>query len=101
LTKTNFELHREEKLSNPEFRKKYEALEPKYELIRAIIRRRNELHLSQTQLANIIGMQQPAISRLENGVNNTNIGTLFKVIDALKLNIEFKPKNSLELSNPS
>ena len=92
MGKTNFELHREELLNNPEFRKKYEALEPKYNLIRALIRRRNELHLSQTELANIIGMQQPAISRLEHGVSDTNISTLLKVVDALNLDMELRPK---------
>ena len=90
---TNFEKHREELLGDPEFRKKYEALEPKYSLIRALIRRRSELRLSQTQLANIIGMQQPAISRLENGRGNANIGTLFKVVNALNLDVEFKPRS--------
>ena len=93
MGKTNFDIHKEELLNNPEFRKKYEALEPKYNLIRALIRRRNELCLSQSQLASIIGMQQPAISRLESGVNNTTISTLFKVVDALNLDMEFKPRS--------
>ena len=93
MAKTNFEIHREELLRNPEFRRKYETLAPKYELIRALIRRRNQLRLSQTQLAAIVGMRQPAISRLENGVDNTTIDTLFKIIAALDLDIEFKPKN--------
>lgn len=93
MRKTNFDVHKEELLNNPEFRNKYEALQPKYNLIRAIIKRRNEMNLSQAQLASIIGMQQPAISRLENGVNNTTISTLFKVINTLDLDIEFKPRS--------
>lgn len=96
MVKTNYEIHREELLSNPEFHEKYGALEPKYNLIRAIIRRRNELRLSQAQLAGIIGMQQPAISRLENGANNSTVSTLFKVADALSLDIEFKPKSLIK-----
>ena len=95
---TNFDDHKEELLRNPEFRRKYEALEPKYMLIRTFIRRRNELCLSQAQLANIIGMQQPAISRLENGGCNTTISTLFKVANALALDIEFKPRVSSKAS---
>ena len=90
---SGFREFKEELLKDPEFRRKYEALEPKYRLIRALIRRRNELHLSQVQLANIIGMQQPAISRLENGEGNTTISTLFKVADALNLDVEFKPRS--------
>ena len=90
---TNFKDFKEELLKNPEFRKEYEALEPKYRLIRALIRRRNELRLSQVQLANLIGMQQPAISRLENGAGKTTISTLFKVTDALDLNVELRPRS--------
>ena len=90
---TNFDDFKEALLKNPEFRREYEALEPKYRLIRSLIRRRNELHLSQVQLANIVGTQQPAISRLENGGGTTTISTLFKVADALNLDIEFKPRS--------
>ena len=93
---TNFDDFKEELLKNPEFRREYEALEPKYRLIRTLIRRRNELHLSQAQLANIVGTQQPAISRLENGGCNTTISTLFKVANALALDVEFKPRVSLK-----
>lgn len=93
MGKTNFDNHKEELLKNPEFRREYEALEPKYNLIRVLIRRRNELSLSQAQLAHAIGMQQPAISRLENGGSNATVGTLFKVMGALNLDIEFKPRS--------
>ncbi len=92
MEKTNYDKHREELLRNPEFRRKYEALEPRYNLIRALIRRRNELCLSQVQLAAIVGMQQPTISRLENGGSDATIGTLLKVADALNLDVEFKPR---------
>jgi len=93
MEKTNYDKHREELFRNPEFRRKYEALEPRYNLIRALIQRRNELRLSQLQLASIVGMQQPTISRLENGGNDTTIGTLLKVADALNLDVEFKPRS--------
>ena len=93
MEKTNYDKHREELFRNPEFRRKYEALEPKYNLIRALIRRRNELRLSQVQLAIIAGMQQPTISRLENGGSDATIGTLLKVADALNLDMEFRPRS--------
>ena len=93
MKETNYDKHREELFRNPEFRRKYEALEPKYNLIRALIRRRNELRLSQVQLAIIAGMQQPTISRLENGGSDATIGTLLKVADALNLDMEFRPRS--------
>jgi hypothetical protein len=36
---TNFEEFKGELLKDPEFRKEYEALEPKYEIIRSLIKR--------------------------------------------------------------
>jgi DNA-binding transcriptional regulator YiaG len=36
----------------------------KHEIIQSLIARRNELSISQPQLARMIGMQQPAICRL-------------------------------------
>ena len=96
MEKTNYDLHKEELMKNPEFRREYEALKPQFDMIRALISRRNELRLSQTQLAKLIGMQQPAISRLEGGGLNTTVATLFKVADALALDVELKPKARLK-----
>jgi DNA-binding XRE family transcriptional regulator len=79
-------------LKKPNIRKEYEALKPKYELIRSLIERRNELAISQRELARLIGMKQPAICRLERGDNNITVGTLFRVAKALDLDIEVKPK---------
>jgi len=90
---TSYEEFEAELLQDPEIRKEYEALKPKYAMIQSLIERRNELRLSQVKLAKIIGMQQPAISRLENGGGNTTISTLFKVADALDLDVEFKPRS--------
>ena len=79
-------------LENPEIRKEYEALKPKYEMIQKLIERRNKLNMSQTQLAKIIGTKQPAISRLERGDYNTTLETLFKVASALDLDLEISLK---------
>lgn len=91
---TNFIDFKDELLRRPSIRREYDALKPKYELIQAFIARRNELSLSQRQLARLAGMQQPAICRLERGDNNITVETLFKVADALKLNIQFTPVQS-------
>ena len=89
---TRYEEFEAELLERPGIRKEYDALRPKYEVIRSLIERRNELQISQTQLAKIVGTQQPAISRLEKGDHNTTIATLFRVADALALDISLKPR---------
>jgi len=92
---TRYEDFEAELLERPGIRKEYEALKPKYEMIRSLIERRNQLKLSQTQVARIIGTKQPAISRLEKGDYNTTLNTFFKVADALDLDIYLKARKRL------
>jgi DNA-binding XRE family transcriptional regulator len=94
---TNFKEFKEELLNRPNIRREYEALNPKYDIIQAIIARRNEMSLSQRKLANLVGMQQPAICRLERGDNNITIETLFKVANVLNLEIGCKPKSFVKV----
>jgi DNA-binding XRE family transcriptional regulator len=89
---TNFEQFEAKLLENPEIRREYEALKPKYDMIRSLIKRRNQLRISQTELARIIGTKQPAISRLEKGDYNTTLNTFFKVADALDLEVSIKTR---------
>ena len=91
---TKFEEFERDLLQRPGVRKEYDALKPKYDMIRSIIERRTQLQISQTQLAKMVGTQQPAISRLEKGDYNTKISTLFRVADALDLDITLKARRN-------
>ena len=83
---TNFEEFEADLLEDSEIRKEYEDLKPKYDLVHSLIKRRNQLCMSQSQLARVIGTRQPAISRLERGeYNNVTLSTLMKVAKALGL----------------
>ena len=93
---TNFEEFEARILEKPEIRREYEALKPKYDMIRSLIERRGKLGISQTQLARIIGTKQPAISRLEKGDYNTTLSTFFKVADALDLDISLKARGKVK-----
>jgi len=97
---TNYEEFKAELLKKPQIRKEYEALKPKYDMIRSLIERRNQLRISQTQLAKMVGTRQPAISRLEKGDYNTTLSTFFKVASALNLDISLKAqKETTRISN--
>jgi DNA-binding XRE family transcriptional regulator len=85
--KTSYKKFEAELLKNPDIRREYEALKPKYDIVNSIIERRNKLKISQTQLAKIVGTKQPAISRLEKGNANVTLGTFYKVTTALGLDI--------------
>lgn len=89
---TNFEEFEAGLLKRPGVRREYEALKPRYDMIKSLIKRRSQLKISQTELAKIIGTKQPAISRLEKGDYNTTLKTFFKVAEALDLEISYKAR---------
>ena len=91
---TNYDEFEAELLEKPEIRKEYEALKPKYDMIRVLIKRRSKLGMSQTELARRIGTRQPAISRLEKGDYNTTLSTLFRATEALGLDISLKARRA-------
>lgn len=77
---------------DPELYGEYKALEPEYEIIKQIIEARNELNLTQKELAERIGIKQSNISRLESGCYNPSLDFLKKVARGLnkELHIEFR-----------
>jgi len=82
----------EKQMKNEEFRKEYNALTPKYELIKEIIKERNAQNLTQKQFAEKVGIKQSNISRLESGNYNPSMDFLQKIAQALgkELYIEFR-----------
>ena len=87
-----YEDFKAQRLTDPKVREEYEALEPQFRLIRDILLRRNELNLSQMQLAKLVGTKQPAISRLERGDGNITISTLYRIAHALDADLEISLK---------
>ena len=87
----DFERYLEEQLKDPEFRKEYEALEPEYTIMQAIIDVRTSKGLTQKELSIRSGIAQGDISKLENGNANPSIRTLQRLATAMgkTLRIEF------------
>jgi len=62
---------------------------------------RQERHLTQEELGQLIGVQKAQISKLENSANSATIDTIIKVFKALKAEINFNVKlenNFVELT---
>ncbi len=87
-----YEDFKAQRLTDPEVRKEYEALEPQFRLTRDILLRRSELNLSQMELAKLVGTKQSAISRLERGDGNITINTLCRIADALDADLDISLK---------
>lgn len=91
----NFRETLNEQLKNPEFKKEWDELEPEYQIIKAMLDARNEKAITQKQLADITGIPQADISRLENGNANPSLKTLQRLADGMgmRLKLEFVPVN--------
>ena len=58
------------KRQEPAFATPWDALEPEEQIVRAIIEGREENHLTQEQLADVTGIHQTNISKLESGIKS-------------------------------
>lgn len=81
-------------MKDQEFATAYNSLENEYKLIQAIIDARKSKRLTQKQLAEITGINQADISRIETGTSNPTINMIQRVADGLnmQLKLEFLPK---------
>lgn len=81
----------EEQLKDPEFKKEYDALEPEFAVVRAILEARREKGITQKDLSDLTGIAQGDISKLENGNANPSVKTLKRIASAMgkTLRIEF------------
>lgn len=79
----NYAEYKAELLKDPDVKAEYDALEPEYDLIRQIIKARNERNMTQKQLAEKVGTKQSCIARLESGNYNPSFQFLQRVAGAL------------------
>ncbi len=77
-------------MKDDEFRKEYEKLKPRYELIAQIIDARNELNITQEELALRAGTQKSNISRFESGTYNPSLDFVIKIVRSLGKEIQIK-----------
>ena len=86
-----YEELKDEILANPEVKREYDALEPEFQLILALLELRNEQNLTQQEIANRTGINRSDISRIEHGTANPSLKTMKRIANALgkQLKISF------------
>ncbi len=84
----------EKNLKNPKFKKEWDALEPEFNIVQALINARKTQHLTQKDLSLRTGIDQGDISKLENGNANPTIALLQRLAEGMNmaLKVEFVPK---------
>jgi predicted transcriptional regulator len=88
----DYKTFKKEILSDKKTKKVYDNLELEFQVIESIIRKRNELGLTQKELANRMGTKQSSIARLESGDYNPTISFLKKTAKALNSTLKIKMK---------
>ncbi|WGE71592.1 helix-turn-helix transcriptional regulator [Actinobacillus equuli] len=79
-------------VNNPALKAEYDRLALRYEIIKQVIRLRNEMKLTQKEFAERTGLTQSAVSRLESGRYNPSLVFLDKLAKGVgkELHIEFR-----------
>ena len=89
----NYKDYKKKALSNPEVKNEYEALQPEYDLIQAMIDARVSQNITQKELSDRTGITQADISRIENGTRNPSLAMVKRIASGLgmQLRLEFIP----------
>lgn len=85
---TSWNNYEKKLLKNKEFQAEAQKLEASYQLAQSVIKKRLELKLSQTELANRAKTSQSAIARLESTRHKPSINFLEKVATALNAHLQ-------------
>jgi DNA-binding XRE family transcriptional regulator len=88
----DFKTIKEMLIQDDAFVQEYEKLKPRYEVIAQIIAIRNELNMTQEQLADRMNTKKSNISRLERGTYNPSLDYMVKVAKSLgkEIHIELR-----------
>lgn len=77
------------KMKNPKFREAMESSELEYQIARVIMKARLSRNLTQKQVAELTGINQADVSRVENGNGNPKVSTLYRIARGLKMKVKF------------
>lgn len=88
----SFNDYLQEQLKDPEFRAEYEAQEPEFAIMQAMIDARKASGMTQKQLAEKTGINQADICKMERGNGNPSLRTLQRLAAGMgmRLKVEFE-----------
>ena len=91
---SRYKEYKEKALKDPAVKAEYDALQPEYDLIQAMIDARKKQHLTQKELSEKTGITQADISRIEKGLRNPSISMFKRLADGLGLQLKLVPKSN-------
>ena len=89
--------YKRKKMTDPEFVKAYEELQPEMNVIKSLIDARLSINMTQKELSEATGVSQTEICKIENGTRNPSIKLLQRLANGMgmDLTISFKPKDTV------
>ena len=93
MAMSSYKDYKKRALRNPEVKAEYDALQPEYDIIQAMIDARVQQNMTQKDLSAKTGITQADISRIENGTRNPSLSMVKKLAQGLgmQLKLEFVP----------
>lgn len=93
MAMSSYKDYKKRALRNPEVKAEYDALQPEYDIIQAMIDARVQQNMTQKDLSAKTGITQADISRIENGTRNPSLSMVKKLAHGLgmQLKLEFVP----------
>ncbi len=88
-TWTDYKKHVSE--TNPEIGKDLDEVEAISQIVGTMIERWHDLHLSQSDLADLCGLPRSFVARIESGESTPNLITLLKIFRELGLSLVVEP----------
>lgn len=71
----------------PEYQQVDRMIRPYFDLVFDILKRRNQLNLTQSELAELAGTHQSRISKIESGTHDIRLSTLIAIAEALRTEV--------------
>ena len=81
---------KKELLRDPEVKAEYDALEPEFNIIQAMIDARKTQNLTQKELSERTGITQADISRIENGTRNPSLEMVKRLARGLGMQLKLE-----------
>jgi predicted transcriptional regulator len=93
---SSYNEYKEKALKNPKVKEEYDALQPEYDIIQAMINARINQNMTQEELSEKTGITQADISRIENGTRNPSLSMVKRLAKGLgmQLKLEFVPMSN-------
>ncbi len=76
-----------------ELKKAYDHSQQEYEVVKQLVKMRNEMGLSQSDVARQSGLTQQMVSRIETVGNSPTLRNFIKYVDSVGLEIKIEKKN--------